>query len=136
MKNKWQAAFEVAKYTNYDFLHYDNDTEIIWLKDRKKKTLMCLIDLDLTDSELEEITDNIAEALGHGTSKWSVEGIDNQHDIVLVSMLRSEIHRFQHVVRDTDDSAFVTILTGQSVYGKGFQSIHPQMPLGLDEVEA
>src|SRR5699024_2023495 len=59
MKNKWQAAFEVAKYTNYDFLHYDNDTEIIWLKDRKKKTLMCLIDLDLTDSELEEITDNI-----------------------------------------------------------------------------
>ena len=59
MKNKWQAAFEVAKYTNYDFLHYDNDTEIIWLKDRKKKTLMCLIDLDLTDSALEEITDNI-----------------------------------------------------------------------------
>ena len=91
--------------------------------------------LVITDNA-EEITDNIAEALGHGTSKWSVEGIDNQHDIVLVSMLRSEIHRFQHVVRDTDDSAFVTILTGQSVYGKGFQSIHPQMPLGLDEVEA
>lgn len=59
MKNKWQAAFEVAKYTNYDFLHYDNDTEIIWLKDRKKKTLMCLLDLDLSDSELESITDNI-----------------------------------------------------------------------------
>lgn len=59
MKNKWQAAFEVAKYTNYDFLHYENDTEIIWLKDRKKKTLMCLLDLDLSDSELESITDNI-----------------------------------------------------------------------------
>ncbi|WP_213810303.1 hypothetical protein [Jeotgalicoccus sp. WY2] len=55
MKNKWQAAFEVAKYTNYDFLHYENDTEIIWLKDRKKKTLMCLLDLDLSDSELESL---------------------------------------------------------------------------------
>lgn len=59
MKNKWQAAFEVAKYTNYDFLHYENDTDIIWLKDRKKKTLMCLLDLDLSDNELEAITDNI-----------------------------------------------------------------------------
>ncbi len=59
MKNKWQAAFEVAKYTNYDFLHYEKDTDIIWLKDRKKKTLMCLLDLDLSDSELESITDNI-----------------------------------------------------------------------------
>ncbi|MGO1923967.1 MAG: rhomboid family intramembrane serine protease, partial [Jeotgalicoccus sp.] len=29
------------------------------LKDRKKKTLMCLLDLDLSDSELESITDNI-----------------------------------------------------------------------------
>lgn len=59
MKNKWQAAFEVAKYTNYDFLHYEKDTDIIWLKDRKKKTLMCLLDLDLSDNELESITDNI-----------------------------------------------------------------------------
>lgn len=59
MKNKWQAAFEVAKYTNYDFLHYENDTDIIWLKDRKKKTLMCLLDLDLSNNELEAITDNI-----------------------------------------------------------------------------
>lgn len=59
MKNKWQAAFEVAKYTNYDFFHYDQGTEIIWLKDIKKKTLLCLLDLDLSESELESITDNI-----------------------------------------------------------------------------
>lgn len=59
MKNKWQAAFEVAKYTNYDFFHYDQDTDMIWLKDRKKKTLLCLLDMDLSDRELESITDNI-----------------------------------------------------------------------------
>ena len=45
MKNKWQAAYEVAKYTNYDFFHHDENPEIIWLKDKKKKTLMCLLDL-------------------------------------------------------------------------------------------
>lgn len=59
MKNKWQAAYEVAKYTNYDFFHYDNETEIIWLKDRKKKTLLCLLDLELSDSEIEAITENV-----------------------------------------------------------------------------
>lgn len=59
MKNKWQAAYEVAKYTNYDFLHYDAETEIIWLKDRKKKMLLCLLDLELSDSEIESITENV-----------------------------------------------------------------------------
>src|SRR5690625_540738 len=59
MKNKWQAAYEVAKYTNYDFLHYDSETEIIWLKDRKKKMLLCLLDLELSDSEIESLTENM-----------------------------------------------------------------------------
>lgn len=62
MKNKWQAAYEVAKYTNYDFFHHDENPEIIWLKDKKKKTLMCLLDLSLSDQELEAITENIFDS--------------------------------------------------------------------------
>ena len=65
MRNKWQAAYEVAKYTNYDFFHHDTNPEIIWLKDQKKKTLLCLVDVDLTDTELEEVTDSIFNAQDH-----------------------------------------------------------------------
>lgn len=65
MRNKWQAAYEVAKYTNYDFFHHDTNPEIIWLKDQKKRVLLCLVDIDLTDTELEDVTDSIFNSQEH-----------------------------------------------------------------------
>lgn len=100
MKNKWQAAFEVAKYTNYDFLHYDSSTEIIWLKDIKKKTLLCLIDLDLTDSELEAITDNIFDSQDNlsRTAGFKVKTINLYHltDKKFTRKFKSKTLRVNH----------------------------------------
>src|SRR5699024_8314328 len=100
MKNKWQAAFEVAKYTNYDFLHYDSSTEIIWLKDIKKKTLLCLIDLDLTDSELEAITDNIFDSQNNlsRTAGFKVKTINLYHltDKKFTRKFKSKTLRVNH----------------------------------------
>lgn len=85
----------------------------------------------------DRIREAVYEELAHGTTTWQVHGMSpkNPHSAILVSVLRSEVHALRHVIRLADDSAFVTILQGNAVYGEGFHSIHPKMPLRLDEVE-
>lgn len=92
--------------------------------------------LIVTD-EVTAVSEGVKSTLKHGVTTWRVGGSEwgRQHHMVAVSMLRSEIHALQHLMRDVDENAFVTILSGHVVFGKGFHSLHPQMPLSLDEVE-
>lgn len=80
----------------------------------------------------------VAEEMQHSATSWRAQGgySDDSHHVVMVSMRRPEIHALRQLVRSVDDSAFVTILAGQAIYGNGFKSMYSQMPLRLDEVDA
>lgn len=86
----------------------------------------------------EAIRTAVWNGLSHDATYWDAKGTGDRrnHNVIMVSMLRPEVARLVHVVRGTDEEAFVTVLTGQSVYGDGFTSMEPRMPLELDEVEA
>lgn len=80
----------------------------------------------------------IWESLAHDVTCWKAEGgaSTDEHEVVMAAVLRSEVNRLVHAVRDADENALVSILTGKNVYGEGFKSMQPRMPLQLDEVEA
>lgn len=86
----------------------------------------------------EQIIQAVGESLHRGVTAWTARGKNRgrEHEVVMISMLRSETHSLKHLVREVDESAFVSILSGQTVFGKGFHSFRSQMPLPLDAVEA
>jgi uncharacterized membrane-anchored protein YitT (DUF2179 family) len=92
--------------------------------------------LIVTD-EVTEVSEAIKSGLKHGVTTWRVGGSEwgRQHYMIAVAMLRSEVHALQHLMREADENAFVTILAGHVVFGKGFDSLYPQMPLRLDEID-
>lgn len=59
MINKWQAAYEIIRYTKYVFSTYDSMTDTIWLKNSKSKSIMILADKETSDSEIETTTENL-----------------------------------------------------------------------------
>lgn len=65
MISKWQAAYEMIRFSNYSFFNYDNHTGVIWLKDVKSNRLVTLSDDSLSDAELEEVTRNILYSYDH-----------------------------------------------------------------------
>jgi len=85
----------------------------------------------------KKVSKAVTESFDHGATSWDVTGLKktSTHKIVMVSILRSQIWQLRHMVRDVDEDAFVTILSGQAVYGDGFEPLQPDMPLRLDEVE-
>lgn len=87
-----------------------------------------------------EVSSEIKETLHHGVTSWGVGGStgDNEyeHQIILVSIMRSEIYTLRHIMREIDPNAFVTVLSGEVVFGSGFKSMYPELPLRLDEVES
>ncbi|MEZ2457152.1 rhomboid family intramembrane serine protease [Salinicoccus roseus] len=54
MHNIWHIAYEVSRYTGYSFFRYDNSRDAIWLKDSKKRALMCLSSVYIAEEELDE----------------------------------------------------------------------------------
>jgi uncharacterized membrane-anchored protein YitT (DUF2179 family) len=86
----------------------------------------------------EEIHQALAASLQQPVITWNVRGAQENasQELVMVMLLRSQTHELQHVIRDVDDQAFVTVLTSQEIYGEGFQSVHAKLPLRLDEVES
>lgn len=59
MRSKWQASYELVRYTGYSFLNYDRNSETIWLKNPKENSLMCLNDFELTEEEMDHTSDNL-----------------------------------------------------------------------------
>lgn len=83
MINKWQAAYEIVRYTKYVFSRYDEVADTIWLKNRKNRSLMILVDGQFEDEEIETTTKilydnkaNIDAAVDFNVSKIYVHYID------------------------------------------------------------
>lgn len=68
MISKWQAAYEIIRFTNYTFFNYDNASGVIWLKDDQANKILTVTDQYLTDDALERVSDNIFESKEHISS--------------------------------------------------------------------
>jgi rhomboid protease GluP len=65
MISKWQAAYEIIRFTGYTFFNFDNQTGVIWLKDNQADKILTITDQNLSDEELEQISENIFESKAH-----------------------------------------------------------------------
>ena len=68
MISKWQAAYEIIRFTNYSFFNYDNQTGVIWLKDSHAQKLLTVTDKIPSEEELEYISENIFNSRDHLSS--------------------------------------------------------------------
>ncbi|CAD2075984.1 rhomboid family intramembrane serine protease [Phocicoccus pinnipedialis] len=59
MANKWQAAYEIIRYTKYITAYYERETDTIWLKNKLTRTLMCINEKPIEDINVEGVTETI-----------------------------------------------------------------------------
>lgn len=59
MTNKWQAAYEIIRYTKFVTAHYDAPTDTLWLKNKKTCTLMCINETPIEMIDIEEMSKNL-----------------------------------------------------------------------------
>ena len=79
----------------------------------------------------------VTEQMGRGVTFWQIRGEPSKRkdSIVFISVLQSEVHALKRLLRVVEPGAFVTVLQGQTTYGKGFNPLEPRLPLKLDEVD-
>lgn len=59
MANKWQAAYEIIRYTKYVTAYYESETDTLWLKNKSARTLMCINETPIENIHVEGITESI-----------------------------------------------------------------------------
>ncbi|MHC0552410.1 rhomboid family intramembrane serine protease [Salinicoccus jeotgali] len=62
MPDIWRTAYEVTRYTDYTFYDFDQSREVIWLKNDKKASMMCLHATNV-DTSSEDAVDYILHRL-------------------------------------------------------------------------
>lgn len=59
MSDIWKPAYEVIRFTNYSFFNYDDYNKIIWLKNKKKQSVMLINPEPLSEERRKLLSDNI-----------------------------------------------------------------------------
>lgn len=123
----WEAAMyaAVALFVNRSMSNYiitgpsETSTFIIVTENRSK------------------ILQAVTEQMRRGVTFWKISGepSDTKNSLVMITVLQSEVYSLKRLLRMIDPQAFVTLLQGQTTYGKGFSPIESHVPLKLDEVE-
>ncbi|MCG1009009.1 rhomboid family intramembrane serine protease [Salinicoccus sp. ID82-1] len=61
MFNLWHIAYEVSRYTEYAFHHYDQGRDAIWMRNSKRNAMMCLnargLPEEVQDDEMRYLSD-------------------------------------------------------------------------------
>lgn len=75
----------------------------------------------------KEISDEILNQMGRGATKITARGsyTDEDRDIILTVVNRTEITKVKYLVYSLDPSAFVIITNASEVTGEGFQIVDP-----------
>lgn len=110
-----------------------NRTASDYVVEGSSETNMALI---VTDQP-HELYMALHDQLEHGIVAWTVQGMEwgNEHTLVMVTILRSEVYKMVDTVRRNDQDAFITVLQGHAAYGGDFKTWEPQLPLNLDKVD-
>lgn len=79
MISKWQAAYEIIRFTNYSFFNYDNEVGVIWLKDSHAQKILTVTDKSLTDEEMKQVSENIESSREYLSSmvKFKIVSVKN-----------------------------------------------------------
>lgn len=59
MSEIWKSAYEVIRFTDYSFFNYDEYNKIIWLKNKKKQSVMLINSEPLSEERRKLLSDNI-----------------------------------------------------------------------------
>jgi len=59
MSGIWKSAYEVIRFTDYSFFNYDDYNNIIWLKNKKKQSVMLINPEPLSEERRKLLSDNI-----------------------------------------------------------------------------
>src|SRR5699024_8223108 len=59
MSDIWKSAYEMIRFTDYSFFNYDDYNKIIWLKNKKKQSVMLINPEPLSEERRKLLSDNI-----------------------------------------------------------------------------
>lgn len=59
MSDIWKSAYEVIRFTDYSFFNYDDHNKIIWLKNKKRQSVMLINPEPLSEERRKILSDNI-----------------------------------------------------------------------------
>lgn len=76
MSDIWKSAYEVIRFTDYSFFNYDDHNKSIWLKNKKRQSVMLINPEPLSEERRKMLSDNILER-HHEFSKMAGFNIKN-----------------------------------------------------------
>lgn len=59
MSDIWKSAYEVIRFTDYSFFNYDDHNNTIWLKNKKKQSVILINQKPLSEERRKLLSDNI-----------------------------------------------------------------------------
>lgn len=82
----------------------------------------------------DQIDQRIASELERGTTRWRVQGHQQEHTALYCTVSRPQVNSLKNIVAAIDDDAFVIIGHGHEAIGKGFKPHHWRPPV-VEEIE-
>ncbi len=95
------------------------------------------VQIFIVSKKTTDLADAIAAKITRGMSILNGRGFYTQEEREFIIMIvrKTEMHEVLHIIKETDQEAFISVANVMGVYGKGFDQYRPPIKSPLDQLK-